>query len=82
MSMEENGYLFQFQRFMHSLLAVRLGWDDSADVLGEEQWNWLEQELQSSHTGEEATIIVSSMQVRFTGMNRVLLDLGELVAVS
>ena len=39
----------------------RVGYEYEADVLGEEQWEWLEAQLK--HSRAQAHIVVSSIQV-------------------
>ncbi|KAK1940238.1 putative membrane protein [Babesia divergens] len=51
--------LFIYHRLINFILG--LGWDHDGDVLGEEQWHWLEGQLHNSEA--ESHIIVSSMQI-------------------
>eukprot|EP01069_Polyplicarium_translucidae_P003313 Polyplicarium_translucidae@DN2272_c0_g1_i2.p2 len=46
------------------MLFPRIGWNSERDMLGEEQWKWLENELGSSKAA--VNVIVSSVQVRFS----------------
>lgn len=59
--------LFLLERVIFAKsLPFRLGWDYSGDILGQDQWKWLEQELELAKREAQATVIVSSIQVRFS----------------
>lgn len=57
---------------------LRLGWDHPANMLGEEQWNWLEAELELSHKHAQPIVIISSIQVGLADIQYIISEIHRL----